>query len=596
MQPRPQIVSQLPRPPYTGTLFGTSSGMEKRNSASMSSFLSEEQFLCSICLDVFTTPVSTPCGHSFCMACISSYWDKERFYQCPICKEAFGQRPELHVNSTLREITEQFKRMLGPDMGMVAGQRGGVPERRPPMQAELSSDLLAEMKARFQKFSQTAGDAHTQAPPPVSRRLSLGSPAVSTEVSICYRHNQRLDAFCRTDQVCICAVCMENEHRMHSVVPAKRECLIKKSQLGILDVELRDMIQSRLKKVENFRMSLASLQATAKQETAGSMHMITTLISSLEKAQATLLENVEMERLAAERHAGSLIHDLELEIAELKKRSMSIKEISQSEDEVLFLKTFPALCTPVQTKEWGSATVSSDLQSAAAVHQVSQLVECFQREMTKLMNTNEATETDSSSPAGLMRYQPKMKRVEEYAVDVTLDPNTAHPRLIISEDSKRVRCGDRHQLVPDTPQRFDRVVCVLARQGFTAGRHYWEVEVGLKTDWDVGVASCSGNRKGKITVSPSQGYWFLSLRDRQDYSFRTDPPTNLGLSTKPHKIGVFLDYDVGQISFYNADIKSHIYTFIDTFSDTIYPFFSPCTNKSSKNDAPLTLSPITLLD
>ncbi|XP_023654117.1 E3 ubiquitin-protein ligase TRIM39-like [Paramormyrops kingsleyae] len=572
--------------------------MEKRNSASISSFLSEEQFLCSICLDVFTTPVSTPCGHSFCMACISKYWDKDRSYQCPICKETFGQRPELHVNSTLREITEQFKCMLGPDMGMVTGHRGGVPERRPPMQAELSSDLLAEMKARFQKISQTAGDTQAKVPPPVSRRSSLGSPAVSTEVSICYRHNQRLDIFCRTDQVCICTVCLENEHRTHSVVPAKRECLIKKSQLGILDVELRDMIQSRLKKVENFRMSLDSLQATAEQETAGSTHMFTALISSLERAQASLLENVEMERLAAERHAGSLIQDLELEIAELKKRSMSIRELSQSEDEVHFLKTFPALCTPVQTKEWGPVTVSPDLQSAAAVQQVSQLVECFQREMTKLLNTSEVAETDFSSPASrsLVRYQPKMKRVEEYAVDVTLDPNTAHPRLILSEDGKRVRCGDRHQLVPDMKQRFDRVVCVLAHQGFSAGRHYWEVEVGLKTDWDVGVASCSSNRKGKITVSPSQGYWFLSLRDRQDYAFRTEPPTNLGLSTKPHKIGVFVDYDVGQISFYNADIKSHIYTFIDTFSDSIYPFFSPCTNKSSKNDAPLIVTPITLLD
>lgn len=177
-------------------------------------------------------------------------------------------------------------------------------------------------------------------------------------------------------------------------------------------------------------------------------------------------------------------------------------------------------------------------------------------------------------------------------MDVTLDTNTAHPRLILSEDKKKVWCGERHQQVPNNRERFDRVVCVLGCEGFSSGRHYWEVEVGGKTDWDLGVASHSCNRKGKISVSPSNGYWFLSLRDKNNYAFRTEPSTALPLSLRPQKIGLFVDYEKGQVSFYNVDAKMHIYTFMDNFSETIYPFFSPCTNKTGQNYAPLVISPV----
>ena len=119
-----------------------------------------------------------------------------------------------------------------------------------------------------------------------------------------------------------------------------------------------------------------------------------------------------------------------------------------------------------------------------------------------------------------------------------------------------------------------------------------QVEVGGKTDWDLGVASRSVNRKGKITVSPANGYWFLSLRDRTDYAFRTEPSTSLSLSQRPSRIGIYVDCDKGLVSFYNVDAKVLIYTFMDTFPDTIHPFFSPCNNKSGKNDAPLIICPV----
>lgn len=118
------------------------------------------------------------------------------------------------------------------------------------------------------------------------------------------------------------------------------------------------------------------------------------------------------------------------------------------------------------------------------------------------------------------------------------------------------------------------------------------MEVGGKTDWDLGVASWSVNRKGKITVSPAHGYWFLSLRDRTEYAFRTEPSTNLTVNPRPSRIGIFVDYENGLVSFYNVEAKVLIHTFTDTFSDTIHPFFSPCTNKSGRNEAPLIICPV----
>ncbi len=133
-------------------------------------------------------------------------------------------------------------------------------------------------------------------------------------------------------------------------------------------------------------------------------------------------------------------------------------------------------------------------------------------------------------------------------------------------------------------------VCPLCNYLYHAA--LFQVEVGGKTDWDLGIASWSVNRKGKITVNPANGYWFLSLRDQTDYAFRTEPSTNLTVAFRPSRVGIYLDYDKGLVSFYNVDARVLIYTFRNTFSDTIHPFFSPCTNKSGKNEAPLIICPV----
>ncbi|XP_047435398.1 E3 ubiquitin-protein ligase TRIM39-like isoform X2 [Mugil cephalus] len=628
-------------------------------------FLSEDQFSCSICLDVFNNPVSTPCGHSFCQSCISSYWDGKgggaKSYQCPLCKESFRKRPELHINRTLKEITEQFKQASNSSVvtdGSLFNSHQHPPPPPPPphhhppapsahgRQGEMPGSIFAEMMTRFQQLPASGvaqeypSNTHPQSPrrvgpqkqehqdlpPPYSppRRFTLSVPSDSSTSDLppCPIHLRGLEYYCRTDNTCVCSACVETAaHRGHNIIPAKREWLIKKSQLGITEVELKDLISERQRKMEEIRNSIREIKAAAERETDGVVCAFSKLISSIERCQAQVLEEIEVKLREAEHTAQGVMKELEDEITNLDKMSATLSQLARSEDYIFFLETYPALSTLPETKDWSSVSVSSHLTSGGIFRAVDQMVERFQEEMRKLpddfsdpiltpggrhkpcpstrrhslpsgVSQDHRSSPNQFSDQTVARPNPKVRRVQEYAADITLDPNTAHPRLIISVDGKQVQCGERHHVVPDNPERFDRVVCVLAREGFSSGRHYWEVEVGGKTDWDLGVVSRSVNRKGKITVSPAHGYWFLSLRDRTSYAFRTEPSTGLTVDPRPSRVGIYVDCDKGLLSFYNVEARVLIYTFTDNFSDTIHPFFSPCTNRSGRNEAPLVICPV----
>ncbi|KAI5607678.1 zinc finger protein RFP, partial [Silurus asotus] len=179
------------------------------------------------------------------------------------------------------------------------------------------------------------------------------------------------------------------------------------------------------------------------------------------------------------------------------------------------------------------------------------------------------------------------------SVDVILDPDSAHPKLILSADGKHVTCGDEEQNLPDTPQRFTKYGNVVGKQSFSSGRFYYEVQVRGKTKWDLGVVRENINRKGKITVTPQNGFWTVVLRNETQYIAGADPPVPLTLREKVEKVGVFVDYDEGLVSFYDVNSRSHIYSFTgQTFTEKLYPFFSPCLNNGGKNSAPLIITPV----
>ncbi|NXA53219.1 TRI69 ligase, partial [Nothocercus julius] len=170
---------------------------------------------------------------------------------------------------------------------------------------------------------------------------------------------------------------------------------------------------------------------------------------------------------------------------------------------------------------------------------------------------------------------------------ITLDPQTAHPSLVLSADLRGVTHGDAKQLLPGAPQRFDSSIAVLGAEGFAAGKHYWEVEVEKKTKWTLGVVKGSVDRKKRRPLSPAEGYWVIMVRNGHELKVLDVPAKGLRLRAGLAKVGVYLDYEGGQVSFYEAHAMSHIYTFRGTFTETLFPYFCPCLNEAGENSRPL---------
>ncbi|KAI4832427.1 hypothetical protein KUCAC02_015396, partial [Chaenocephalus aceratus] len=395
--------------------------------------------------------------------------------------EPFRRRPELHINRTLKEITEQFKQIVSSG-GQGVDNPNSHPRHRhrslslPQRAGEMPGTVFAEMMNRFQQL-QTPGTPSThpsspddplpQSPAPFSdehqdpppRRHTVSVPSDSFQnLPKCPLHLRALELFCRTDNICICSSCVETaEHRGHS------------SQLGVADVELKGLISERERKVEEIHNSLREIQAAVETQTQGTVCVFSKLISSLERCQAEVLEVLERSRWAAEHRAEVLLTELQEEVSELRKRREAVRQLALTEDYVLFLRSFPALSSPPPAKDWSSVSVVSDLTSGAFLRTVYQTMERVQEEIQQLPKV-----LQQSPEHAVPKTNPKTRKVQEYATNVLLDASTAHPRLIVSADGRRVQCGERHQSLPDCPERFDRVVCVLGRQGLSSGRHYWE--------------------------------------------------------------------------------------------------------------------------
>ncbi|CAM4674885.1 unnamed protein product [Leuciscus chuanchicus] len=325
--------------------------------------------------------------------------------------------------------------------------------------------------------------------------------------------------------------------------------------------DVRQMIQDRLKKIKEIQHSVELKKKYIEKEETSSVELFTDLISSFEKSQSEQLKMMVDKQKAAEEQD----EELHQELTELKKRNTELKQFSHTEDHLHIIQMCSSLDSRPHTKNWTETRIDSDVN--VYLH----------RALAQLKKTNQKL-NEKLNQTGL-------KFVQKFAVDVTLDPDTANPHLILSDDGKQVSRGDVKRDVPENPKRFNVGFRVLAKQGFSSGRFYYEVQVKGKTQWDLGVIRESINRKGRITLRPEEGLWVLGLTDENQYAVLDNPSVMFPLRVRPEKVGVFVDYEEGLISFYNVKYRSHIYSFTgQTFTDKLYPVFNPGRNDEGSQE------------
>nr|QKV26394.1 E3 ubiquitin protein-ligase TRIM 39 [Lates calcarifer] len=539
-----------------------------------SNLRSEDQFLCSICLDVFTDPVSTPCGHNYCKNCITEHWDINDRCQCPMCKEIFTTRPQLKVNTFISEMVAQFRQEAQRKASSSSS------EQQVAKPGEVSCDVCTRTKLKALKSCLVCltsyCETHLEPHLTVSglKRHQLMDPVENLEDRMCMKHDKPLELFCKTDQTCVCMLCSVLDHRTHEFVPLKEECEGKKAELEKTEAEIQQMIQKRQLKIEEIKHSVKISKDDADREKAEGVQVFTALKESVDRGLNQLIKEMEEKQKTTEKQAEDLITELEQEISELMKRSTEVEQLSLSEDHLHLLQNFPSLKAALPTKDWTEVRVRPPSYEETVVRAVAQLEEMLSKEKKKLIEA-------------------ELKRVQQYAVDVTLDPDTAHPELILSDDEKQVKHGDVKKNLPDNPERFSYCVNILGKQSFSSGRFYFEVQVKGKTDWTLGVARESINRKGTIKLSPQNGYWTIWLRNGNEYKACAGPSVTLSLKSGPEKVGVFVDYEEGLASFYDVDTAALIYSFTGcSFTEKLYPYFGPCPNDGGKNSAPLIICPV----
>ncbi|KAM7377503.1 hypothetical protein PAMA_014013 [Pampus argenteus] len=525
------------------------------------------QFQCCICQDVFSEPVSIPCGHSFCFICITSHWDHSLSISCPKCQTVYEGRPELCENSFAKEMSEQIRERR--QNGMTSTAVRSIPC---DVCVGKQTKALKSCLVCLTSYCENHLEPHLRVA--TLKIHKLIEPVPMLENRMCKKHQRLLELFCRSDQRCVCVLCTETDHRDHDTVPVERESQERKAQMKKIEAHIQQMIQNRLQKVEEMKRCVELSKENSERDIKESMEVFRDLFRSLERSQAELVEMMQRKQAAAEQRAERLITELELEITELERRRSETEQLSHTDDHHHLLQRFPALSSSSNAKACSDIIVHSDTCLGTARRALANIEQQLQTALKKL-----STE--------------EQEKMQQYAVDVHLDPRTANPWLVLSKDGREIWDGDAEQNLEDLPERFDTAPCVLATRGFTTGRHYWEVNIGDKTAWDLGVAAESVNRKGLVTLSPDDGYWTICLRKGTEYRACAEQAKLLHLSQRPQVVGVFLDYEDRTVSFYNAEAKSHIYSFTQChFSGAMFPFFNPEMAHNGSNKSPLVIRPV----
>ncbi|XP_061587390.1 E3 ubiquitin/ISG15 ligase TRIM25-like [Cololabis saira] len=497
--------------------------------------LDQETFSCSICLEVLKDPVTIPCGHSYCMNCIKTYWDGEKerkLPSCPQCRYTFKRRPVLVKNTMLAALVEQLKKtglQAAPADHCYAG-----PE-----------DVACDFCSR--------------------RKLKAVKPCLVCLASYCKKHLQP-----HHDSSTF------KKHKLvdpsKNTVSAAAERTERQREMEVSRQQVQQEIQDREKDVKLLQQELEAINQSADKTVEDSEEIFTELISLLQKRSSDVKQQIRSQQETEVRRVRELEEKLQQEITDLKRRDAEMKQLSDTEDHNQFLHNYPSL-SPLSESTHSSSISIRPLRYfqdvTAAVSEVRDLLQDILRDtwtnisvaITHVDVLLSQPEPEPKSRAGFLKY----------SCEMTLDPNTAHTRLLLSEQNSKVTLMKKHQSYSSHPDRFSERHQVLSRESLT-GRHYWEVE---KKAGKVDVAVTYNNiiRSGGWEESGFGGNdkswslcWYSDI-----YIFCYNNIQTSISGPQSSRIGVYLDHRAGVLSFYSvSETMTLLHRVQTTFTQPLY--------------------------
>ncbi|XP_073347890.1 tripartite motif-containing protein 16-like [Pagrus major] len=533
--------------------------------------LDRTKFCCSICLDLLKDPVTIPCGHSYCINCIQSYWDTEdekKTHSCPQCRQSFTPRPVLVKNTMLADLVEELKKtglQAAPADLCYAG-----PE-------DVACDVCTGRKLRALKsclscpasYCEKHLQPHYEAAP--LKKHKLLEPSKKLQENICSRHDEVMKMFCRTDQQCICYLCPVDEHKGHDTVSAAAERTERQRELEGSRQNIQQRIQDREEDVKVLQREVEAINGSADKAVEHSEKIFTKLIRLMEKRRSDVKQQVRSQQETEVSRVKELQEKLEQEITELKRKDAELKKLSHTEDHNQFLHNYPSLSALSESTHSSSINIRPRRYFEDVTAAVSEARDKLQDVLSDTWTNISLTVTEVDVLLSNPQPEPKTRAgLLKYSREITLDPNTANTHLLLSEGNRKATYISQQQSDSSHPDRFTDYRQVLSRESLT-GRCYWEVE--WRGGGEVAVAYKNIRRAGisnECLFGRNDKSWSLRCYNDRYYFYHNNVQTPVS-GPRSSRVGVYLDHSAGILSFYSiSETITLLHRVQTTFTQPLY--------------------------